>query len=129
MIAISPSRKDAGFSLMEVIIALSILATTAVGFMSVIRGNVQGTRQVEEKQLARIVANNQLTDIFWSVIPIERGITQGTETQMGSDFAWLMSVEQGPRDGVWVVGVQVRLADAPASPVLAQAGTLIQARQ
>ncbi|MEM7662808.1 MAG: type II secretion system minor pseudopilin GspI [Pseudomonadota bacterium] len=121
------SKAESGFSLMEVLIALSILATTAVGFLSVIRGSVEGARQVEEKQLARIVADNQLTDLFWSIDPIERGITQGVERQMGRDFSWVMSVDQGQREGVLFVGVQVRLAGDLGGPVLAEAGTLIGA--
>ncbi|MEO0882951.1 MAG: type II secretion system minor pseudopilin GspI [Pseudomonadota bacterium] len=118
---------EAGFSLMEVLIALSILATTAVGFLSVIRGSVEGARQVEEKQLARIVADNQLTDLFWSIEPIELGISQGVERQLGRNFNWVMNVQQSQQEGVWLVGVQVRLVGDATSPVLAEAGTLVRA--
>ncbi|MEM8635252.1 MAG: type II secretion system minor pseudopilin GspI [Pseudomonadota bacterium] len=121
------SDRESGFSLMEVLIALSILATTAVAFMTVIGGSVEGARQVEEKQLARIVADNQLADLFWTIDPIERGITQGVERQMGREFVWVMSIDQGPRDGVLVAGIQVRLSGELNSPVLAEAGTLIGA--
>ena len=123
MSKLQASQGEAGFSLMEVMVALAILATAAVGFMGVTQGSVEGTRDVEEKFLARIVADNQLADVFWQDVPLEQGISEGVERQMGREFTWVRTVAPGPRDGVLFIGVQVRRDDGPG-PVLAEAGTL-----
>lgn len=117
-------QSDAGFSLMEVVIALGILATTAIGFVNLLQGSIEGTRQVEERYLARVVADNQLTDVLWRRLPLEQGITEGVERQLGRDFTWQMTVLQGPREGLLLVDVQVRRGANEGGPVIAQATTL-----
>ncbi len=117
-------HSQSGFSLMEVVVALGILATTAIGFVNLLQGSIEGTRQVEERYLARVVADNQLTDVLWRRLPLEQGVTEGVERQLGRDFTWQMTVLQGPREGLLVVDVQVRRGTEAGSPVIAQATTL-----
>ncbi|MEL6322984.1 MAG: type II secretion system minor pseudopilin GspI [Pseudomonadota bacterium] len=118
------AKPEAGFSLMEVIVALGILATAAVGFTSLLQGSVEGTREVQERYLARVVADNQLTDIVWRRLPLEQGVTSGTESQMGREFLWTLTILPGPRPELVFVDVQVRRGEDPEGAVIAQATTL-----
>ncbi|MEL7454035.1 MAG: type II secretion system minor pseudopilin GspI, partial [Pseudomonadota bacterium] len=83
---IAKQRTEAGFSLMEVMVALTILATTAVGVMQLSSGAISGTQQVEQRFLARTVASNQLAELYLNREPLRQGVTSGQETQLGQTF-------------------------------------------
>lgn len=117
------SASNSGFSLMEVMVALTILSSTAVAFMSLARGSVETAQQIEDKYLARIVADNQMVDLFWQAEPVEQGVTDGVERQMGREFSWVRSILPGPREGVLLVTIQVRRASEDET-VLAEVATL-----
>lgn len=102
--------KDRGFSLLEVIIALFILSTTALGFMRVTQTSVEAARDLEVRYLASIVADNQLVEIFGEDIPVRIGVETGTESQHGRAFDWQREVSQSERQGVFQIEVEVRPA-------------------
>lgn len=113
---------EAGFTLMEVLVALTVLSTAAVGFITMTQDSVAGSKQVEARYLARIVADNQLAGAMTAREPLTRGIESGIEEQMRREFLWTRTVLDGPQAGVLLVQVDVRAGDADL--VLAQATTL-----
>lgn len=57
-------NNKAGFTLLEVMIALVILAVTSATLIKVITENVKNTAYLEEKTIAIIIAENQLNEIY-----------------------------------------------------------------
>ncbi len=105
-----------GFTLLEILIALSILA---IGLSAAIRSGLASTETVRElrsRQLAGWVAENQVALLRatrqWPAI----GETSGEASMGGSRFRWQMQVGQTPHKQfrrVEVLVVRAEEGDAP----------------
>lgn len=116
------AKREDGFTLVEVVVALGILSTTAIGFSTLSRGSIDSAKQIEMRYLARTVVDNELTRVFTEQANLQIGVTNGQSRQMGRTFEWVRIVEPVPQDGIVAVQLQVREADSET--VLAQARTL-----
>ncbi len=101
----------AGFSLVETVAALGILALAALPLMQTARSAADSSRRLETRMLARTVAENVLS--YEIVRPDVRdgGLYSGSETQMGRRFDWV--IRAGPRTAgdPQQLHVEVRLAE------------------
>ncbi|WP_419833373.1 type II secretion system minor pseudopilin GspI [Endozoicomonas atrinae] len=61
----TPSRVSAeqGFTLLEVLLALALLAIAGMSVLSMSGESVRNTPVLEQRTLARLVADNQMTEI------------------------------------------------------------------
>ena len=67
-----PSQR--GFTLLEVLMALAILAGTGIAILGVTGEIIRQTPVLEQRTLARMVADNQMTDLMLSEkLPSESG--------------------------------------------------------
>lgn len=115
-------KREDGFTLVEVVVALGILSTAAIGFSTLSRGSIDSAKQIEMRYLARTVVDNELTRVFTQQADLQIGVTNGQVQQMGRAFNWVRIVEPVPQDGIVLVQLQVREADGET--VLAQTRTL-----
>lgn len=99
-----------GFALIEVLVALAILALSLTTLFEVITGNAQRMRLVETRRAAELVARSELAGAGIAY-PIGRGSVSGVE---GPFSWWIQAAPYG--DGqpsnagsLWSVGVGVRL--------------------
>jgi len=76
-----------GFTLLEVMVALFILAVSAAALSRLAGQSSQATEQVQDRQLARWVAHNQMTLRRLGVTSASSGETQFA----GRDFVWQIS--------------------------------------
>lgn len=116
------AKADRGFTLVEVVVALGILSTAAIGFSTLSRGSVDGAKQIELRYLARTVADNELTRVFTERAPLRIGVTDGQAQQMGRNFTWIRTVAPAAQDGL--VLVQLQVSEADTGTVLVEASTL-----
>ncbi len=98
---------DHGFSLIEVVVALGVLSTAAIGFSTFSRDSTAGVRQLEARYLARAVAEAQLVDVFTDEQPLEIGAVSGASEQIGREFEWVRTVSASTQEGLFLVTVQV----------------------
>jgi general secretion pathway protein I len=122
-----PIRSQRGFTLLEVLVALSVFALAAVAVLNV---TGEGTRTLavrEAASLARVVAHNRLAEASLSPGPLTVGDTTGVEVQRGRSFAWVLRVSPTDQPGLWRHHVQVREStrSGPGSQVLAELTTFL----
>jgi len=115
-------KHEDGFTLVEVVVALGILSTAAIGFSTLSRSSIDSAKQIEMRYLARTVVDNELTRVFTDQADLQIGVTNGQAQQMGRAFEWVRIVEPVPQDGIVAVQLQVREVDSET--VLAQTRTL-----
>jgi general secretion pathway protein I len=90
-------RRDAGFTIIEVLIALAIVAVGIVAIGSVMATNVRGVRSLEQH-----VALMQATrTVMAAGIPARAKLGPGALSGQIDDYRW--TVEVGPLGGDWAV--------------------------
>ncbi|MEO0983612.1 MAG: type II secretion system minor pseudopilin GspI [Pseudomonadota bacterium] len=115
-------RPDSGFSLVEVVVALGVFSIAALSLMQLNLQSAQASSLVEQRFLARVVADNQLAQTFVDTEPPVQGVEQGEAEQFGRTLYWTRIITQSPRDGLLIVRVEVRAEEG--GPALATATTL-----
>lgn len=60
---IQRAATDAGFSLIEALVALAILAIATVGLVRTVETHIDSTRAIERRQVAMWVAENRLAEL------------------------------------------------------------------
>jgi general secretion pathway protein I len=111
--------KRAGFTLIEVLVALAIVA---IALMSALRAAGQGTNNLGElrsRLLAGWVAENLLAEHRARRDWLQLGIQRGTGREGGLDFAWREEVIATPNPAFRRVDIRV-FATAEESHSLAQ---------
>ncbi len=98
---------EEGFSLIELLVAVSILAFAAVTLLESQTQAIGISSGLEQRSLASIVAENRL------VLPLSLkeepvpGTHTGSETQMGVTFNWRENVRPAPGGDLTVIHVVV----------------------
>jgi general secretion pathway protein I len=89
----SPARTDiprgeAGFSLVEALVALFVLAVAGVGLMQMQSQSVSTQARVEARVLAGLVAQDALVEAMASLEPVQLGVRSGEMDLAGRRWGW-----------------------------------------
>jgi general secretion pathway protein I len=94
-----PVADAGGFTLLEVMVALAILASTLVVLLQIITNNVRATNHAKLTTAATLLARAKMTDIEDGVL--ENGFSTDNETAKGTfkdqgfpDFSWDSIIER-----------------------------------
>lgn len=90
-------RRDAGFTIIEVLIALAIIAVSVVAIGSVMSANVRGVRSLEQHVALMQTARTVLV----TGIPPRAELVAGALSGRIDDYRWTIDV--GPLGGDWTV--------------------------
>jgi general secretion pathway protein I len=90
-------RPDAGFTIIEVLIALVIVAVSIVAIGSVMSTNARGVRALE----SHVALLESAQTVFATAIPPRKELAPGTLSGQLRDFRW--QVDIGPVGSDWVV--------------------------
>ncbi len=100
-------KADAGFSLIELLVAVSILAFVAVALLESQTQAITLTGKIEQRSLASIVAENRLNLALGLVEPPVPGVRSGSEEQLGLTFEWRETVRPAPGNDLTVIEIVV----------------------
>ena len=105
-----PGEDSAGFSLVEALVALAVLAIATVGLMRTVESHIDSTRGVERRTAAMWVAENRLAEL-------EAGIPGGNRVEMLGQ-RWRVAVARSRTDDPEIVRVRIQVfAGAEKSPL------------
>lgn len=103
--ALSLSRR--GFSLIDALVALAILAIALTAAFRSLGASLLLTHESQQRQMAMWVAENQLADIRARRLWLDLGRHEGVEQQGKWTFRWVEEVKNTPHAGFRRVEVAV----------------------
>lgn len=108
--------KKSGFTLLEVLVALAILAIALASLIKAATENAENIRYLRDKTLAHWVAMNVVTNIQVRQQWLAPGKHQGTSKMADREWFWTVSVSETVDKELRRLDVQVRdQEDAPVS--------------
>jgi general secretion pathway protein I len=90
-------RPDAGFTILEVLIALAVVAISIVAIGSVMSTNARGVKTLED----HVALMQSAQTVLASAIPQRKDLAPGAYSGQVRDYRW--QVDVGPVGGGWVV--------------------------
>lgn len=79
---------QAGFSLVETVAAMGILAMAAIPLLQITTDANRNASSLESRLLARTVAENEMARALTSETVLDAGVATGQETQLGRTYVW-----------------------------------------
>ena len=93
------TTSESGFTLVEVLASLLIFSTAILGLMHAGAENIKAVRLVEQKQIAGIIADNQLILAQTDGRGLRLGTSQEAVEMGGQKWDWELRVEETELDG------------------------------
>lgn len=105
--------RRAGFTLVEILVALAIVAVALAAGMRALAQSADGATTLKSRTLALWVAQNRLANAQLALTPLPQGIAQGEAAQAGSLFVWREAVTGTPNPAFRKIEITVSDVQAP----------------
>jgi len=112
-------KAQQGFSLIEVLIALAVLAFALTALMNTSGAAARNTAHLQEKTFAHWVAMNKMEELRLSKVFPKVGIKEGKSEMIGREWRWEVKTQGTPEKSMRRVDVRVRRLDDPKGTSLA----------
>ena len=100
-----------GFTLIEAVVALAVFGLAAVTLLRLEGATLTGTRLLERKIFAQIVARNLAAEAITDPVSVPFGTANGVETQAGIEWRWTRVATRLPDARLQQIAISV---DDPA---------------
>ena len=107
--------REAGFTLLEVMVALAVLGIAMAGVISAMTQQAKNAGYLKEKTVALWVAHNQLAELQMRKQPPDPGRSDGKVEMGGSEWRWDAVVIKTDDSRLRRVDIEVRRSGAKAS--------------
>lgn len=116
--------KEKGFTLIEVIIALAVIAISMAAVINGVGKNVSNASYLREKTLAHWVASNKVAEIQLSNIALDADEKSGEATLANLRWEWNVDIDDTDIQDIKRVTVSVQRegGDTPLATVVAYVG-------
>ena len=106
------SSRQSGFSLVETVAAMGILAMAAIPLLQITTEANRNASDLETRLLARTVAENEMARAMATRTLLNGGIATGQEVQMGRTYVWTRTTSMAEIGQLQNLRVEVRPADS-----------------
>ena len=114
---------EGGFSLIEALVALAVLAIAAVGLMRTVEAHIDSTRGLERRAAAMWVAENRLAELELD----SRAVGPGEVEMLGQ--RWRVAAERNATDDPDIVQVRVTVQGSGETAPLASLDGFVDGRR
>jgi general secretion pathway protein I len=114
MSAVRPDQQ--GFTLIEMLVALSILSLAALALLKLTGTTATNGAVLEEQALAQIVARNIAVETLSDPVPPSLGTTSGEVLNAGRRWRWSRGVARSPE--ARIQQIEIRVAGARGAAAL-----------
>lgn len=119
-----PSRKR-GFTLIEVMVALAVVAVALPALLFILVQQVDGTAYLRDKTLASWIASNKFSEFELIVTQsgqVPKGEQRGQAELLGRDWFWRIEREETALDGFYRVTIDIAADEAMESALYSLSG-------
>lgn len=109
----APAGGARGFTLIEVLVALAIVAIGMAAVLGAVGSSADTATYLREKTLAEWIALNQVASARLQAQPPAKGSSDGELDYAGRHWHWHQEVTDGDLPGILRVDVTVQEADTP----------------
>ncbi|QNL19482.1 type II secretion system minor pseudopilin GspI [Hyphobacterium sp. CCMP332] len=108
-------RTDAGFSLIEMLVALSILAIAGMALMTATQQSTRGSQIIASRSVLALAGENVLNSALIEQAGYRPSSDQGRYEMAGQAFDWTLSVLPTPDAGLLRVQLDISEVDGGRS--------------
>lgn len=119
-----PSNINRGFTLLEVVVALAVIAIALAGGISAVSNSTRNAAGLEQRTYAHWVAMNKLAELQLSQQWPDPQTLAGSELLARHEWHWSMVVSQTEYAPMRRVDVRVRASEDDESPLVTLTGYL-----
>ncbi len=114
--------RQRGFTLLEVIVALAVIAFALSAAVSAVSGNTRNAAGLQQRTYAHWVAMNQMAELHASRQWPSTRTTRGSSLMVRHEWYWSMNVSATPDKNVRRVDISVRADEDAESPLVTLTG-------
>lgn len=111
-------RQEAGFTLVEMLVALAIFSLAALALLRLDGATVSNTVRLQDHAMAQIVARNVAVATLTDPVPPSFGEEAGQEMNGGRSWAWVRRTKRSPEARIQQIEIAVRSDRGPEAAML-----------
>ncbi len=115
-------KRQRGFTLLEVIVALTVIAFALSAAVSAVSGNTRNAAGLQQRTYAHWVAMNKMSGLHVSRRWPNTRTTHGSSLMARHEWYWSMKVSRTPDKNVRRVDITVRAEEDAESPLVTLTG-------
>lgn len=111
-------HKQAGLTLIEVLIALAIVGIAMTAIIKATSQNILGTRYLQNKTIGMWVGEEVLNEVRAGILSVSNGQQHQVTTMLSQDWPWQLRQEETPNPRIKKVSIDVFLPGTEENPLV-----------